>query len=247
VDLDVDRLARLVDERAVSPAALDQLAAAVSVVEELRAVGDRLLDRFVVTARKEGRSWTEIGESLGVSKQAAHQRFVTVERPPLWPANATDLVRAAMATAERESRRMGHNYLGTEHVLLGLLAETDGIAAHALAALHVELAGARARIEAEIGTDPERRWDALGVMPRLKRALEIARSHADELGHRCINTEHVLLGFLDVSDCMAAEILRQLGAPPEAVREQLAGTLRVEPERLRARSRRRRLRRLAAR
>lgn len=136
--------------------------AAVFVVEDLRAQSDHLLDRFVAQARQEGSSWTEIGETLGISKQAAHQRFVAAEQPSGgWPAHATDLVRAAMVTAEHESRRMGHNHLGTEHVLLGLLAEPDGVAALALAALGVDRAGVLARITGLIGTGPERRWEAL--------------------------------------------------------------------------------------
>src|SRR3954467_7605571 len=147
MDFDVDRLARLADERAVSSAALERLRAAVSVVDELRAHSDQLLDRFVAQARHDGCSWTQIGETLGISKQAAHQRFVPTEpRPAVWPAQATELVRAAMVAAERESRQMGHNLLGTEHLLLGLMAEIDGVAAHALAALGVDRAAVVARI-----------------------------------------------------------------------------------------------------
>jgi hypothetical protein len=248
MDFDVDRLARLADERAISPAALERLRAAVSVVDDLRAHGDQLLDRFVAQARQAGCSWTQIGETLGISKQAAHQRFVATEpRPAVWPAHATDLVRAAMVTAERESRQMGHNLLGTEHLLLGLLAETDGVAAHALAALGVDRGGVVARIDERVGTGADRRWDALGVAPRLKRALELALSHARALGHRCMNTEHVLLGLVDIRDSLAAEILSDLGATPDAVRDQLAGMLGVEPEQLRPCSGRRRLRRAAIR
>jgi hypothetical protein len=242
MEFSVDGLAAVAERRAASPAALDRLRAAVLVVEDARAQGDELLDRYVAGARHEGRSWSEIGEVLGVTKQAAHQRFLAVEQAPgTWPAHATDLVRTAVATGEREARRMGHNYLGTEHVLLGLLAQRDGVAAHALEALAVNRAGVLGRIEALIGTGPERRWNAACVAPRLKRALEIARSHARSLGQRCMDTEHVLLALGDVEDSVAAEILRDLGAPPAAVREQLAGMLGIQPERLVARKQRRRL------
>jgi Clp amino terminal domain, pathogenicity island component len=248
MSVSVDDLAGLAEQRAASPAALDRLRAAVLVVEDVRAQGDQLLDRFVADARQERCSWTEIGEALGVSKQAAHQRFVAAEQSPgAWPTNATDLVRAAVATGEREARRIGHNYLGTEHVLLGLLAQRHGLAAHSLDALGVNRDGVLTRIEALVGTGPERRWDAACVAPRLKRALEIARSHARSLGQRCMNTEHVLLALGDVEDSVAAQILRDLGAPPATVREQLAGMLGIEPERLAPRKHRRRLRRPAAR
>jgi Clp amino terminal domain, pathogenicity island component len=241
---DVDALSRLVDDRASSPAALDRLGTAVAVVEELRSEGDRLLDRFVGEARRDGCSWTQIGETLGVSKQAAHQRFLPAdEATGGWPAHATDLVRRAVVTGQHEARAMGHNYLGTEHVLLGLLAERDGVAHHALAALGVEHAAVRARIETRIGVGPPRQWDAAGVAPRLKRALELARSHARALGHRCMNTEHVLLALGDISDSVAAQILRDLGAPPDDVRRQLATMLGLDVDELRPRRHRRRLRR----
>lgn len=248
MDLSVDGLAALAEERADSPAALERLRAAVLLVEDVRATGDQLLDRFVAAARQDGRSWAEIGEVLGVSKQAAHQRFLAAEQASgTWPANATDVVRAAVATGEQEARRMGHNHLGTEHVLLGLLAQRDAIAAHALQALGVERADVRTGIEALVGTGAERTWAAARVAPRLKRALEIARSYARSLGHRCMDSEHVLLALGDVEDCVAAQILRDLGAPPAAVRKQLGGMLGLGPERLAPRKQRRRLLRPAAR
>jgi Clp amino terminal domain, pathogenicity island component len=241
MEFSVDGLAALAEERSASPAALDRLCAAVLVVEDARAQGDELLDRYVAEARQAGRSWSEIGEVLGVTKQAAHQRFLTAEQTHgSWPAHATDLVRGAVAAGEREARRMGHNYLGTEHVLLGLLAQRDGVAAHALEELAVDRAGVLGRIEALIGTGPERRWNAASVAPRLKRVLEIARSHARSLGQRCMDTEHVLLALGDVEDSVAAQILRDLGAPPAAVREKLAAMLGTQPERFIARKQRRR-------
>jgi ATP-dependent Clp protease ATP-binding subunit ClpA len=98
-----------------------------------------------------------------------------------------------------------------------------------------------ARIEAVVGTGPERTWNAACVAPRLRRALEIARSHARSLGYRCMDTEHVLLALGDVEDSVAAQILRNLGAQPAAVREQLADMLGIEPAGLVARTQRRRL------
>lgn len=241
---DVDALSGLVDKRASSPAALDRLGTAVAVVEELRSEGDQLLDRFVGEARRDGCSWTQIGETLGISKQAAHQRFLPADQATGgWPAHATDLVRRAVLTGQHEARAMGHDYLGTEHVLLGLLAERDGVAHHALAGLGVEQTAVRARIEARVGVGPPRQWDPAGVAPRLKRALELARSHARALGHRCMNTEHLLLAFGDVSDSVAAQILCDLDAPPDAVREHIATMLGLDVEHLRPRRHRRRLRR----
>src|SRR5262245_11349332 len=138
MNLDSDALAVIVRRRAASPAPLDRLGAAVGLAEDLRVHGDRLLDRFVEEARGAGCSWTEIGATLGISKQAAHQRFLTAcDATGGWPPNATGLVRAALATAQEEARSMGHPRLATEHALLGLVAERDGAAAHALSALGV--------------------------------------------------------------------------------------------------------------
>jgi hypothetical protein len=244
VAFDIEALVQLAEQRAASDEALDRLSAAVLVNDELRAHGDQLLDRFVGQARRDGHSWADIGLTLGVSKQAAHQRFLPTDQAVgSWPTHATDLVRRAIVTAQDEARAMGHNYLGTEHALLGLLQETDGLAHHAMAALGIEPSAVRAQIEVRIGTAAPRQWNALGVAPRLKRALEIGRSYARALNQRCMNTEHLLLALGDVSDSVAAEILRDLGAPPSAVRERLAATLDIDAGQLRPRSRRRRLRR----
>ena len=244
MDPDVDRLAALVNRQAASPAPLDRLGAAAQLNEELRAQGEELLDRFVAQARREDCSWTEIGAALGVSKQAAHQRYLPAEQSSAgWPPNASAEVRAAVAAAQGHARRLGHGYLGTEHVLVGLLEAADGVAAQALTALGVDRDGvlARAKVVIGVGADPGR--GGLPMAPRLKRALELARAHSRALAHRCIETEDVLLAFGDIDDCVATRILDDLGAPPAAVRSQLAGILRVDPAVLRSRARRRRLRR----
>ena len=240
MDLDLDRLTALVNERAASPAPLDRLSAAVLLNEDLRAQGEELLDHFVAQARRADCSWTEIGVALGVSKQAAHQRFLAAAPTSGgWPPNASEQVRAAIATGQDHARRLGHNYLGTEHVLVGLLEQADGVAARALAALGVDRDGVVARAKVVIGVGTES--VSLPMAPRLKRSLELARAHARALRHRCIETEDLLLAFLDIDDCVATRIMDDLGAPSGAVRDQLAEILRVDPAVLRAKARRRRL------
>ena len=155
-----------------------------------------MLDHFVATARRSACSWTEIGTALGVSKQAAHQRFPDAAAGDggTWPPHASETVRAAFARAQDEARAMGHNYLGTEHVLLGLLAQSDGLAAYALSALEVDRDAIVRRIREVIGIGSPRAWESLGVTPRTKKALELARAQGKALGHRCIGSEHMLLG-----------------------------------------------------
>ena len=243
MDPEVDSLLRLAENRSASTSALAQLRAAVGLVDERRAQDEAVLDHFVAAARRSGCSWTDIGAALGVSKQAAHQRFPAAAGDAgNWPPQGSETVRAAFASAQEEARAMGHNYLGTEHVLLGLLAQSDGLAAHALSALGVERDAVVRRTREIVGVCSPRAWEALGVTPRTKKALELARAHGKALGHRCIGTEHVLLGLVDLDEGVAAHILGDLGASPQAVREQLAGMLHVDIERLsRPSPRRRRL------
>src|ERR687885_200097 len=152
-------VAALVERRTESAAPLDRLEAAVSVVDELRDVGEEVLDRFVAEARAAGCSWSEIGAVLGVSKQAAQQRFPAGGPLSSWPDGVTDTVRAAMVAAQEESRYLGHNYVGNEHLLLGLLAQTDGMAADVLGGLGVTREGIVSRTREVVGAGPRPRRD----------------------------------------------------------------------------------------
>jgi hypothetical protein len=225
-------VAALVEQRTESTAPLDRLQAAVSVIDELRSVGEEVLDRFVAEARAAGSSWSEVGAALGVSKQAAQQRFPAGGPLSSWPDRVTDTVRAAMVVAQEESRYLGHNYVGNEHLLLGLLAQTDGIAADVLSGLGVTRQAIVSRTRDVHGAGSPRHWEALGVTPRLKRALELARAEARRLGHECVGTEHLLLGIARLDEGVGARLLRELGAPPARVREEIAARLGIDPSQL---------------
>lgn len=235
-------LAVLVEQRAGSNAPLERLEAAVTVVDELRGVGEEVLDRFVAEARAANCSWSEIGAALGVSKQAAQQRFPAGGPLTSWPEGVTEAVRAAMVSAQDESRDLGHNYVGNEHLLLGLLAQTDGMAADVLAGLGVTRAAIIARTREVVGAGSPRRWEALGVTPGLKQALVVARKEAHRLGHRCVGTEHMLLGIARLDEGVDAQLLRELGAPPARIREEIAERLGIDPAQLNPPPRRRRRR-----
>lgn len=223
---------------------LDRLGAAAATANDLRGLGDALLDRYVQAARAEGCSWTDIGAALGVSKQAAHERFVAA--PLAWPTNFNEPARQVVALAVSEARGFGHRYLGTEHLLLALSAE-PGLAGATLAELGVTEGSVRDSIERIIGRGRSGDSGALGITPRTKRVFEAAVKEARRFGGRgCADSEHVLLA-LARGDGVAGEILSAQRADAEAIREQLALLLEREaPEiaaRLRAPERRRARRR----
>lgn len=235
-------LAQLSAPTEADPAAgvLDRLRAAAAAANELRGLGDELLDRYVQAARAEGRSWSEIGAALGVTKQAAHERFV--DAPLAWPENFNEPARVVVARALEEARGFGHRYLGTEHLLLAISAER-GLAGTTLAELGLSERAVREAIERIIGPGHSRDATTLGITPRTKRVLEAAVKEAKRVGRqRCADSEHLLLA-LAASDGLARDILAQHGAVEVAIRGRLASLVEREaPEiaaKLRAPKRRR--------
>jgi hypothetical protein len=210
---------------------LEQLTAASELADRLRARGDELLDHFVAAARAGGCSWREIGGSLGTSKQAAQQRFAGLaeslsgQAPFGLTGTAADVLSAAAAQA----REFGHHYVRPEHLVLGLLAEPDELAAQALASLGVSPQAVRRRVAERLGAAPARPSGSLGVAPQTKRLLELARSIATSLGHRCPKTEHILLAATSPKlHSEAATLLADCGASPDEVREELTRLLMAE-------------------
>jgi ATP-dependent Clp protease ATP-binding subunit ClpA len=138
----------------------------------------------------------------------------------------TDRARSAVALAQEEARLLSHNYVGTEHVLLGLLHEGGGIAARALASLGISLEVVRAQVEDVIGrgqTAPAA--GHIPFTPRAKKVLELALREAVRLGHNYIGTEHVLLGLVREGEGVASQVLARLGAGEAAVRGRVEALL----------------------
>jgi ATP-dependent Clp protease ATP-binding subunit ClpC len=140
----------------------------------------------------------------------------------------TDRARRVVVMAQEEARELGHNYVGTEHILLGLIHEGTGIAAQALTALGVSQDEIRAQVEAIIG-----RGDLASVQhgpipftPRTKKVLELAAREARDLGHNYIGTEHILLGLMREGAGVGAQILNSAGIEFSAVRHQIRELLR---------------------
>ena len=142
----------------------------------------------------------------------------------------TDRARRVVVLAQEEARRLDHNHIGTEHLLLGLLREGDGVAARALSALHISLDQARLEIEGIIGRGRRPSSDHIPFTPRAKKVLELSLREAQQLGHAYIGTEHLLLGLLREGEGVAAQVLVTLGADLNRVRQQVIQLLHGQPE-----------------
>ena len=134
----------------------------------------------------------------------------------------TDRARRVVVLAQEEARLLGHNYIGTEHIVLGLISEREGIAARTLERLGISLEAVRAKVEGIIGEGAQ---DVPGghipFTPRAKKVLELSLREALALGHNYIGTEHILLGLIREGQGLGAEVLVNLGADLPVVREEV--------------------------
>jgi hypothetical protein len=133
----------------------------------------------------------------------------------------SDQARQAIVLAHEEARALDHGYIGTEHILLGLLHEGDGIAAQALQALGISLAAVRQRVAEIIGRGKECPSGHIPFTPRAKKVIQLSRQEAADLGSGHIATEHILLALAREGSGVAAQVLARLGADPGRLREQV--------------------------
>ncbi|MEY9836874.1 Clp protease N-terminal domain-containing protein [Streptacidiphilus sp. EB103A] len=216
--------------RKVHPDVLDQLSDAVIAADHLGEIADHLIGHFVDQARRSGASWTDIGRSMGVTRQAAQKRFV-----PKASGEALDLdlsqgfsrftprARNVVMASQNEARAAGNATIGTGHLVLGLLCEPEGLAAKAVLAQGVTLEAIRetaaASLPAAAGPVPELiPYDAQG-----KKALELTFRQALRLGHNYIGTEHILLALLELED--GTGVLTGLGIDKTATEASIAEAL----------------------
>ncbi|GAA2440335.1 Clp protease N-terminal domain-containing protein [Streptomyces macrosporus] len=184
------------------PDVLRQLSTAVLTAEHLGEVADHLIGHFVDQARRSGASWTDIGRSMGITKQAAQKRFVPKgSAPDLDPSQGfgrfTERARKVVVVAQEEARAAGHAEIRPEHLALGLLSEPESLAGKAIVAQGVSPDAARRALTAALPP-------ATGEVPQLvpfdaaaKKVLELTFREALRLGHNYIGTEHVLLALLE--------------------------------------------------
>jgi hypothetical protein len=201
---------------------LVQLSWASKTVTELEQTGDALLGHFVDQCRRSGRSWSEISGALGVSKQAAHKRF-TFDAPGF--ERFTDRARTVLGKSEIEARRLGHGFVGTEHLLLALFESPDGVAARVLGEAGITKSATEIQVLALIKRGTESNEGKLPFTPRAKTMLRNAVEEALQLGHNYVGTEHLLLAVLKDETAVGAVVLARLGVSYEIVSGRISEVL----------------------
>ncbi|MFI2607338.1 Clp protease N-terminal domain-containing protein [Kitasatospora sp. NPDC018619] len=187
--------------------ALDQLSDAVIAADHLGDLADHLIGHFVDQARRSGASWTDIGRSMGVSKQAAQKRFVPKDPgapddldPSQGFSRFTPRARKVVVASQEEARTAGNTEITTAHLLLGLLSEPEGIGAKALAAQGVTPEALRAVATATLPAPAETVPALIPFDAESKKALELTFREALKLGHNYVGTEHLLLALLELEN-----------------------------------------------
>ena len=133
----------------------------------------------------------------------------------------TDRARRVVVLAQEEARGLNHNYIGTEHILLGLIHEGEGVASKALESLGISLEAVREQVQEIIGQGQQAPTGHIPFTPRAKKVLELSLREALQLGHNYIGTEHILLGLIREGEGVAAQVLVKLGADLSRVRQQV--------------------------
>ena len=211
--------------------ALQHLSDAVETSSHLGEVADHLIGHFVDQARRSGASWTEIGQYMGVTKQAVQKRFVPRESEELdFPTTGrlsrfTLRARNVIVHARSVAEQRGSDQVRNEHLVLGLLSEPDGLAAKAIVGLGVSVDEVRQAMETAIGSGKKRSRGRVPFSSGAKKTLELGLRAALHLMHNYIGTEHLLLGILDNEGENAAKLLRDLGVGREATANWLIGEL----------------------
>jgi Clp amino terminal domain, pathogenicity island component len=203
---------------------LERVAAAAALKDQIEHIGDELLDHFVKDARDQGCSWTQIGEALGVTRQAAQQRHSGLLGRLLDGLKSgrfkrfTERARTAVIEAQSAARERNHDAIGTEHVLLGLARDEASVATLALARCGLDPPTIERLVDERVerGERPVR--GHIRFTSPAKKAMELALREALALGHNYIGTEHIVLALRRTDEGLAAQILAEQGVSRDDLR-----------------------------
>jgi hypothetical protein len=217
--------------------ALAELSEAMVLAQRLNEQADHLIGHFVDRARRSGASWTAIGESMGVTKQAAQKRFVPGAQDEPRAADAslfqrfTERARHAIELAQKRARELHSPRIDTQHVLLGLMGLREGLAAQALERQGVTRQAVEDAIAAAGAPTTDDVPDAIPFAPAAKKVVQLAVREALLLGHDFVGTEHLLLAILTEGEGTGATVLADLGVSYDTTRawvqETIAAALRA--------------------
>jgi hypothetical protein len=199
-----DLIARL-DAELIVASDLDRISEAQLRAHTLADLGEQLVGHYVGEAKQAGASWTQIGDAIGVSKQAAQQRWV-----PATFDRFTRRARHVIVLAQEAARVRKHHFIGTEHLLLGLLGEPEGVGALVLVDLAGSASAVSDAVDSRLEPGPENSPAKIPFTPGGKETLEQSMRQAKSLDHDFVGTEHLLLGLLAVEDGVAATVLAEL-------------------------------------
>jgi hypothetical protein len=213
---------------------LARVAAACQTAADLDQVADHLVGHFVDEARAAGYTWTQIGEHIGVTKQAARKRFAPREVPaPDFDTAArdnvfgryTDRARHVVVLAQESARQHGHPLIGTEHILLGICEEDGEIGARAIEASGVRVAELQAAVTARLAPASARLQGHIPFATEGKKTLELAARSSLLLGHGQVGTGHLLLGVIDEGTGLGARVLAEAGITAERAQAEVVRLL----------------------
>jgi hypothetical protein len=233
----LDALIRSVEAKMPNDSALDRVRLASQAAAELTHLGDSLIDHFVQEARHHGFSWAQIKRELRRTQEEANQDpetanlqqpamsfFDNLQESDVFP-NLNGSARQVLRTAREEAESLGHNILGTEHVLLGLVREREGIAHQVLESFGLCADKVRVRLREEVGASEGVAIRPGRLSPRALEVLEISWRESQDLGHSQTGTEHLLLGLITEGKGVGARVLTELGVDFEELRRSILALL----------------------
>src|SRR3954468_21193603 len=204
----LDELIAQVKTRHPEGTALDHLAEAAELAGFIDELADHLVGHFVDQARRSGASWTAIGQSMGVTKQAVQKRFVAGETSM---DRFTNRAKVVVLKAQNSARERGEQEVTSLHLVLGFLAEWEGLAGQAIEAAGVSKDVVERSITQALADAGKPARVPANFSPGLNKVFELSVREALRLGHNYIGTEHLLLGLLEARDEAGARVLTDLG------------------------------------